>query len=221
MALPNKVVRVTINGTMFGGAEVWSTGFWMGAQGADAPTPDAAFLDTVSAAWKTFFIANTSGINNQYQTTSYRAALHGTDGKAIVGSAVNKYETTPYNGGGSGAAIPPQISLVATLGAAVPRGLGSKGRMYLPGVSLAISADGRIGAPGPLNVATNLSTFFKTVNSAVSLSMAVSNASPGPKPPRLGPGIIRPVTSVRVGNVYDTQRRRRNQLVEVYSSAAV
>jgi len=28
-----------------------------------------------------------------------------------------------------------------------------------------------------------------------------------------------PVTRIRVGNVYDTQRRRRNQLAETYVSA--
>jgi len=29
------------------------------------------------------------------------------------------------------------------------------------------------------------------------------------------------VTGVKVGTVYDTQRRRRNNLVEIYSSAAL
>lgn len=221
MALPFKVARITINGTMFGGAEQWSTGFWMGAAGADATVPTAAFMDIVATEWKKFFIASTSGINLNYQTTSYRGALHGTDGKGIPGAVVNKYEGTPYGGGGTGSAIPPQNSLVATLTSAVPRGLGSKGRMYLPGISLSISADGRIPSPGPLNIATNLKTFFAALNATVEQPGVVVNASPGSKPPLLGPGVIRPITGVRVGNVYDTQRRRRNQLVEVYSSVVV
>lgn len=221
MALAQKVARITINGTCFGGLEHWSTGFYCGAPGADATVPTEAFLSIVNDAWKTFFQTTTAYVSGYYQTTEIRGALLGTDGKTIPGGINHFYVNTPYSGGSGNSALPPQTALVATLATATPRGLGSKGRMYLPGINTAVKADGHIDSTAATQIATALSTFLKAVNATVEQPGVVITASAGSKPPLVGPGVNRVVTAVKVGNVYDTQRRRRNELVETYASVAV
>lgn len=220
MAYSNKVARITLNGTMFGGLEHWSTGFYMGATGVDSIAPTELFLEHVSTAWKTFFQSPGSWISNQYQTTSVRGALLDTSGATIPGSVANHYEITPYAGGGGPGVMPPQCSLVATLQTATARGLGSKGRMYLPGINAVVNSTGHIATAEAAGIATNLRAFFATLNSDVEQPGQLITASKGSKPPLVGPGINRTVTNIKVGNVYDTQRRRRNELVEVYSTSA-
>jgi hypothetical protein len=64
---------------------------------------------------------------------------------------------------------------------------------------------------------TALTTFYSTwmgaVNSALESRLCVVLS------PTLGIGT--PITTVRVGNVYDTQRSRRASQVETYTSATV
>lgn len=123
MGFAYKVARITLNGTMFGGSEHWSTGFYMGATGADATAPTDAFLTEVNTAWKAFFQNSTSYISTSYQTTGVRGALLGTDGKTIAGSIKNFYPATPYAGGSNNSALPPQCALVATLMTDTPPGV--------------------------------------------------------------------------------------------------
>lgn len=219
MAHAQKVARITINGTMFGGLEHWSTGFYMGATGADATAPTEEFLGIAAAAWKTFFQNSTSWISGQYQVTGVRGALLDTAGKTIPGSIANYFEPTPYSGGAGPSAMPPQCALVATLVTATPRGLGSKGRMYLPGICATVNSSGHIASADANNIAINLRTFFAALNGTVERPGTLITASKGSKPPLVGPGVNRVVTNIKVGNVYDTQRRRRNELVEVYSTS--
>lgn len=217
MGYAKKVCKVSINGTMFGGLEHWSTGFYLGATGADAVAPTDAFMAILASSWKTFFTAASSKIGLDYSTTSYRAALMGTDGKAIPGAINNFYEGTPYTGAGGPAKLPPQCALVATLTTATPRGLGSKGRMYLPGISASVGSDGHIQPTDTLAIATNLRNFLAALNASVEHPGTVITASQGSKAPLVGAPVNRVVSGVKVGNVYDTQRRRRNELVESYS----
>ena len=160
MPYAKKVVRVTLNGTMFSGNEHWSTGFFMGSAGADATAPSDAFMALVASSWKTVFTTASSKINPSYFTTGVRAALLDTSGASIPGSIKNYYETTPYAGAGSATSMPPQCALVATLVTATPRGLGSKGRMYLPGISAPVDGTGHISTTDTGTIATNLRNFF-------------------------------------------------------------
>lgn len=216
MGFAYKVARITLNGTMFGGSEHWSTGFYMGATGADATAPTDAFLTEVNTAWQAFFQNSTSYISTSYQTTGVRGALLGTDGKTIAGSIKNFYPATPYAGGSNNSALPPQCALVATLMTDTPRGLASKGRMFLPGVSAVINGTGHLSAINCQSIVDNLKTFFAALNATVEQPGTVITASKGGSGVNLAPGLNRVIRTVRVGDVFDTQRRRRNELNEVY-----
>lgn len=124
-------------------------------------------------------------------------------------------------------AMLPQASVAATLLTAIPRGRGSKGRIFLPPSTWATTgADGRMTPVNAGNIANGVKNFILLLNAEPSIgSVAVmSRGKAAPLPPVLGkrpkytypnPGTTAIATSVRVGLVVDTQRRRRRALAEL------
>lgn len=217
----HKIVRVTLSGQMFNGAEEWQTGFFLGQPDADALVPTQAAADAVRDAWKTFFIHADSAISNAYSFTQVKLARLAVDGLYDGSDIVTSSPATSVTGSRSGAPLPAQVALVATLIAGSGKGLAGKGRMYLPGVSETINSSGHLDQGYCVKWATNLAAFFDSINSDFNMPGQVVNVSRGHKK-LLGVGARTvPVNGVRVGNVYDTQRRRRNALAETYSAVTV
>jgi hypothetical protein len=221
MTYAHKVTRVTIMGTMYNTAEIWNTGFFVGTETADVTPPTQAAADMVKTAWQTFFTATGNSINYQFKTTGVKLALVNTDGHDDLAHIVTSMYTSPIAGAETGSGHPPQIALVASLIAGTAKGVGHRGRMYLPGVAAPMDTTGHITTSYPASIATTLATFFSTVNSSFDSPGTVINASKGGTGFNLAPPINRSITDVNVGNVYDTQRRRRNALVETYSTHTV
>lgn len=222
MAYAYKVVKVTAFGDCFNGAEEWSTGFFMGYADGDAAAPSAAFATAVKAAWLTFFTTSQVNISSSYKTAGIKLATLKTDGKTDLDSVITDYFTTPPEGTYGGAPWPAQCTVVAQLAASNNRGLAGKGRMYLPGIYAAVDpSTGKYSTTAAGNIATHLATFFNAINGSTDAPGDVINASQG-RAVLFGAGPVNQrVASVRVGDVVDTQRRRRNGLVEAYSAATV
>jgi hypothetical protein len=224
-----RVTRVTISGTTFNGAEEWSTGFFMGNVAADADLPNQQLADDIRAAWATFFTTASTGVGASWESTLVKVSSFGTDGKSDANDTV--FSTFPAVTKGAGVNLwPPQISLVATLTGAQARGLAMKGRMYLPGIQITPQATGKIASASVLSIANNLKTFLTAVNASTATTNVVINASHGqlfkdatgkyvPKVGGRGP-VNAAVTGIKIGDVYDTQRRRRNGLTETYQTVA-
>ena len=222
MAYANAHVKVTLFGNSCGGAEEWSTGFRMGSEdpGSGNFGIGAGFVDALLPLWQTFFTGATTQIHSSFTTVAIKAALINADGSTDLDEVVTVPYGSPIAGGKGTNPFPPQVSLVAQLAAASPVGLGAKGRMYLPGVCAPIT-NGVVGGTDLTNIANALRTFLDAAETATNSPGYVINASKGrPGVPFTAP-VNRRVQTVRVGNVYDTQRRRRNQLTEVYTAAAL
>lgn len=217
---PNKVNKYTISGTAYTGGEIWSTSFYMGTVGSDVAVPNEAGLGDIDTAWKTFFQSTQVKVGTNWTTTQVKGVQLATDTKTIDGTQVYRAISPTYNGTGSSQKMPPQVSLCATLTTAVSRGLATKGRMYLPGITIAVLDSGKIPTTDAGYVATNLATFLSACNASTNLPGSVILASKGAKPLYLD-GVFRVVTNTRVGDVYDTQRRRRDALVETYQNGNV
>jgi hypothetical protein len=173
-------------------------------------------VDGVRNAWTTFFTTG-SGISSAFTFTEVKAALLTTDGKYVDPSgAVVSHPTTAVVGPETGAPLPPQCALVATLIAGSGKGLAGKGRMYIPGVKWNIDGTGHLDTGAVSSLGTKLTQFVNAVNALTPRPGVVINASRGHA--KLGGQGARnvPVNGIRVGNVYDTQRRRRNALAETY-----
>lgn len=214
----HNVNRVTLFGSSYGGAEIWSTGFFMASPSQDAPVPSEASAAAIKTAWQTFFTSGQNMFGYLWKTEGVKIAhLDKTTGKT-VGVPVTSYYTTAIAGASTGIGFPPQVSLVATLLADNGKGLGGKGRMYLPGIQQGLDATGHVGSPFNQTLATNLASFFNAINGSIDAPGVVVNASQGRDTGLAQGWVNRPVTHVRIGNVYDTQRRRRNALTEIYAT---
>lgn len=86
-----------------------------------------------------------------------------------------------------------------------------RGRFYLPPLAALVLEDGRLNAAALSNLDGAFTAFFSELATG-GLTAVVRN--------RTG-HISTPVTEARVGDVIDTQRRRRNKLEEVFTSVVV
>ena len=223
MPYANAHVKVTIFGTSCEGAEEWSTGFRMGSEdeGSGNFGINSAWLDAVLPLWQTYFTGVGNGFHSSFKTVGIKAAIILPDGKTDLANVLTKAYDTPISGQQGSAPYPPQVALVAQLAAASPVGLGSKGRMYLPGIALGIGNNGKLGSVQTALHANGLRTFLDGCENAANSPGYVINASKGRPGVPFTPPVNRRVTTIRVGSVYDTQRRRRNGLTEEYSSASM
>jgi hypothetical protein len=219
----HRIVKVTVSGTMLNGAETWQTGWHMGFLDQDATAPTQAFADLVRDKWALHMHTNADNrINSTFKFTEAKVALLNNLGKY---QSLDDVKVSHPAGTVSGPALdpplPPQVALVATLIAGSGKGVAGKGRMYLPGVCQSIDGNGRVLTQICQNIANNLAAMFDALDSSFDAPGHVVNASMGSKRGLYIDGRNVPVNGIRVGNVYDTQRRRRNGLQETYVNAVV
>jgi hypothetical protein len=220
MSFLHRVNRVTIFGSSYGGVEEWTTGFYLGASDGDADPPTDVACEVIRNEWQTYWNTSTNSIGYLWKFEGVKMATINQDGSTDKLSVKSSYLPVADEGPYTGTGNPPQIALVATLLSTPGPGIARKGRMYLPGVGVGINGNGKISAPYPGSHATTLATFFSNINASIDVPDRVILASKGPTP-QPSFGINRPVESVKVGDVFDTQRRRRNQLSETYVQGLV
>jgi hypothetical protein len=222
-----KHIRCTITGTMFSGAESWSTGFQLGQVGTDVDDVVTGTAEQVAGHWQTFFSSPSTSISIGYKTVEVKLALINLNGKTNLDEIDYWTYPSPIEGGSTAQALPPQITLAATLTSDFQRGLASKGRMYIPGMTLPISGtNGKLTATQTNTLNTNFKTFLDGINADGDIPYNVVIASKGHKTQTLDEdgqpvyenGRQALVTGCRIGDVYDTQRRRRNDFIETYNA---
>lgn len=125
---------------------------------------------------------------------------------------------TPASGSSNGP-IYPQDSIVISLRAASTFGQANRGRMYLPHcATIRVSATPFMSGTQLGGLRTAAQTFLNGVND-------VTNTGADPAVLQImsskGTGTSKGVATLAVGNVLDTQRRRRNRLTENYLTATV
>lgn len=220
MAYAFQVNRITLSGTMYNGGEEWSTGFYLGHSDANVIPNTEAELQELMGYWQTFFTSIDAGISWAFVTTGVKCAPMRTDGTTILEDVATYSPGSGIAGGNQVTGHPPQVALVASLLSGVGKGIGKKGRMYIPGVSHPIMGDGHMAFDKVQAVATAFETFVQSVNDSPNIWGHFINASKGRTAPAAAP-INADITEIRIGNVYDTQRRRRNSLAEAYEARTV
>jgi len=221
MVYAHKVNRVTLSGTMWGGAEEWSTGFFMGEESADAEVPTQLMADVIRNKWSDYFQAPGADISNQYVFTQCKVARFGTDGHTELDNVVYSTPAATVDGDEATIKLPGQCTLVLTLKSDRLRGKASKGRMYLPGIAQMPGNDGRLTTGQTATNVALLKTFFDAVNADADVPNSVILAAKWSGLLGINPAQNDYVTSLALGTVIDTQRRRRNDLAEAYSTSAL
>jgi hypothetical protein len=109
--------------------------------------------------------------------------------------------------------LPPQVAVCVTLQTGRP-GRSYRGRHYLGGLpENKCEPPGKLVATSRTAIANFYSAWMGSVNSAIDSRLCVVLS------PTLNIGT--PITAVSVGDIYDTQRSRRDSQVEVYTTATV
>ena len=193
--------RMVASGTSPG--ESWS--FTLHGEGS-LSTGDAAteFGDALTACW---------GAGMDDSTTAdidLTLASVATLDPATDGQITRVENVLALTGVDAGEMLPFQCATVISLLTASATRHG-RGRFYLPPLAVSTLDTGRTSAAAIAVLDTAWTAFFDSLNTD-GVTPVVRN--------RTG-HVSTTVTSARVGNVIDTQRRRRNKLVEVYTAIAV
>lgn len=209
MPYPEPHVKVSFIGDLVGTPETWSFGLRFRASATPGVT-SAENLFTLTAAMLT---DNTVLMQQGHRLTSVKIALIEPDGRYPEGvEAVEYIAPTPVNGTAQGG-HPPQCSVAVTTLTAVRRGRASKGRFYLPTTARDVNVSGTLNTSDALNMATTVAAWVDAITDEMAAPAAVFS--------NIGVGVVRNIVAVGVGEVVDTQRRRRRQLVENRQEAPV
>lgn len=218
MAYLASFVKLTFSGSI-SGQDTWSNSLSLSSENFEGSADLFEDLEPSQfATAATAFYRGTSGGMATYNTLDQiKMALIGVDGKTI-GEPKVYYYSTPQAGTYSGSVIP-QASIAVSLVTDLPRGLASKGRIFLPsGFGDVGNTDGKLSTVTTNAIATRTKTFLDAINTigdSVVPAGAIAITS------NVRTGAVNTVTGVRVGNLVDVQRRRRNRLTETYVDAAL
>lgn len=208
-------VHVRFIGTMGSPAvETWSVGVNFGTVGGagagdtaiiqNLATTVADYVDTTTALQPLFDEMSTAVTMTNVEVYGYQ-----TEGAADAAGAA----PLPAPKQGSGTIKSPfQIARCVSLQTSQP-GASRRGRFYVPAMGASPAITGKVPPPAGYLLA------WKTLFNQIEASWT------GSAPIELGVysktlALVTPVTSMRVGDVLDTQRRRRDALTETYSSIA-
>lgn len=160
----------------------------------ETSTPFQAALDEMS----------TAAVIQRVETYGYNFA--GPAAASGVGQVV------PFRAGSGSTSAPFQVARCVTLITGLP-GARFRGRFYVPALAANIADTGKVPAPaGYLQAWAALFTQVESLwggSSPIALGVYSQSSD-----------VVTPVTQLRVGDVLDTQRRRRDALVETYSTLA-
>lgn len=218
-----KLTSIGFIGSASPGSEIWTWGLKLsGATDFDA-VPALANLDmgAIFTAIATFHSDTDTYINSNAVFTTLRAAALGVDGSYLTDAREFQGNgTIGYQGANTASRQANQVALAISLRTVTSIGVAVRGRFYVPLPSMVLTSEGRIPGSQRDEVCANAKTMLDSINNA-------ANVGPDPSVLQLmsDVGVTTPrsraVTTVRVGDVMDTIRSRRNALTESYVSLSV
>lgn len=217
-------VLLTFSGSLPGGEE-WSMGLRT-AVGTVAEADLQEYADFARSAFENFWtFSGQVASQNPPAVTFAKVIARQLSAAGLTLYQAESIPTTPVVGVGANQTAPNQTSSVISLVTPLS-GRRFRGRIYvpclIPGV---LPTNGRWGS----SAVTNLSLAGAYLVRALS-DPTTADPVPSPIPAtifrivvqsQIGAGAATPVTSVKVGDVLDTQRRRRDKLVENYTTTTV
>lgn len=215
--------RTILKGSI-GTTEVWSVGTNWGIVGLAPDVPNQTAADGILAK----LIAYTTSANMPAALRSaqgvgvwvdaWRVELRGEDERIL--SVAEGLVTSSFQGTGA-ASKTPQDALVLSLRTNTP-GARGRGRMYWPAIGASLDAAFKLSSPTPAAFAADFKTWLNAIGSQMNayyigvssaLRVALSVRS-------VTDHVNRDVVSLQVGNILDTQRRRRDVIPETYVAVA-
>lgn len=207
-------VRVSILGRLVN-EEVWSINPTFDPTGEFPGTVNQTQLEAAATA-----IANRT-LPTQLRTllstsgsrTGARVEVRSDTDDSLIGIAT--VQSTTAQAGTSALLLPPQSALVMSLRTDSP-GASGRGRCYWPCLVQSLDVNGRVSAANQTAILADFKAYMTGIRSdlatafpTIGFDLAVRSKSTSSTPH---------VTRIQLGNVVDTQRRRRDSLPESYAA---
>lgn len=218
MAYPYNFIKVTFGGTVYSGADIWSNGINFGLQNADLEITKAdleGVAQRVSSDIAVWFRSVNAQISNRAQLEWVKVAVIGKDGKYELDADVFDLETPAS--GASTVVNYPQLTLALTMETMKRRSPGRFARIFPPLNAPVIGTNGRVAQSNAINQRDAFASLLKEMTDQLRVLL---------------PGVVSPIVAsektdqhypiltVKVGDVVDTQRSRRNAIKETYTAPA-
>lgn len=178
-----------------------------------SPGTAAEVAADAAAAWLT--VLADAAANTFYPTGIQWSQVNASELGATPADPIQTSAQAVIADGGvsSDSGLPPQCAPCLSLSTATA-GSRARGRMYLPPPDIsAVGASGRLSAGFRTAWVGALDTFFSSMVGGGHSPVVISAVG--------GVYTTYPVTTIRIGDVVDTQRRRRSSIAEVYTTASV
>ena len=209
----SQILRVSLGGVMPGG-EVWSTNPCWEIDGTAGSLVTAGEAATIAAAinavtWPTALRA-TVAANTTWASVRV-------EGRLLTGGLqvqAENQKALPLTGSGGTTVHPQQCALTISL--RTPGvGPSARGRLYWPANGIALqTADGRISSTDASSILAGAKTFLSGIEAAIQVTLPNANLTVWSRKT----ANFHDVNELQIGNVVDTQRRRRDALIESYTS---
>ena len=209
--------RVSLTGTLPGN-EVWSVNpqFMVQGEGGDLVWVQA---EGQAAADAIIDLAPPSGLSVLMSPstllTGCRLELRGDTGTLL--GAAEAAVPGGYDGDGTGV-LPNQSAVVLSLRTDTPGGHG-RGRLYWPATGVQVGAStGRLLPAIVSSAAAGAASYMTQIQDAINAAITIAPAATIDLAVISGTVLTQyPVVQIRVGDVVDQQRRRRDKIREVYA----
>lgn len=220
MAYPYSFIKLTFGGDLNNTDEVWACGFHIGKESANTTQNDLENIGSVQLqviwdAIDNFHSSADNAVPRDMRLQWVKMAAIGTNGKYLGTPVEHIYPSAQT--GSSTASFIPSTAVVYTLVADKFKDPGKYNRFYLPTTPPSATLQHKLTSAQTQARATSLANFINDINAALAVEFAglrvrvVSQKT----------NIYRQVSSIRVGDIIDVQRRRRNALRESYNEHAV
>lgn len=216
---PKPFLRITFGGTIYGEQDIWSCGINFARRNPDGDYPEEWFdraqevSDEVDIAVTNWFTDSDMQICSAAALTWVKAAWIGTDGLYLADAGVT--DIGPNVVGTKVTNSAPQLSTAITFETTRRRAPGKHGRIFPPMNVPSIGADGHIPSAQADNMAlrtsellTDLMSKIEVVYDSILVPIVASQKTDDHQE----------IVYVKVGDVVDTQRTRRNAFQEKYTS---
>lgn len=228
MAYSQPFLKLTFGGFQAAGQDIWTCGVNLAITHGEAVQiiPENAvnafnayaedINDDIVSIFSNYISASVMDIPRGASLNWIKLAVIGTDGQYLADSQT--WEVADVTGSVNRAYIP-QVSLVMTLASNKRADPGKYQRFYLP---TAVPAGFGYRPTGLADKAERTAMLIAALQRRVRgalIDYEIYPAAVTSSPKHTGDYL--PITRVRVGDVFDTQRRRRNKIGETYDEVAV
>lgn len=216
----------SFGGAILGGVDVWSNNVRFANDDGSIPinTDEGDILEGLMSDLQARFVADAGSTGLGYSSAVDlrwgKFNKIGPDGRYASATETHVLDLpAPVPGLQTPAASIPQVALAVSWGTGRARGPASRGRIYVPmPQQVPQLTTGRLTAAQTAKAADNWAALLQEWGDEPGIDMSGLVPSVVSS---VGTGAAEPITRVRVGDVLDTMRSRRNAMEEVYSTATV